>query len=117
MSEVDVLTARLDVEGLAGFTRSMAQADASVDALRKNLRGLTDDALEARAALGRVGADLGPAIAQFAALNDEVKRTRDTLLEASAAGGDIGASDASRSCGPLPTTPRRSSEETISSRR
>ncbi len=94
MSEIDVLTARLDIEGLAAFSRGMAQADASVDTLRKNLRGLTEDALAARAALSGLGVDLR-SIADAAALADEIKRIRDEGTKARAVVKDLGPTDSS----------------------
>ena len=94
MSEVDVLTARLDVQGLAGFTRSMAQADASVDVLRKNLQGLTTDALAARGALAGLGIGAGPA-ADAAALKTEVKSVRDAAVPAAAAMKEMKPPDSS----------------------
>ena len=93
MTQVDELTARLDITGLAEFVRGMAQADASVDALRKQLRGLTEDALAARAALAGLGVD-ARSVAEAGAFTAEIKRTRDAAVEANAAAKDIGVSDA-----------------------
>ncbi len=78
------LTAHLDITGLVEFTRGMAQADASVERLRKDLRGLTTDALAARAALAGLGVDAG-SVATVTALKDEVKGVRAPAAEASAA--------------------------------
>jgi hypothetical protein len=90
--EVTELSARLDITGLVEFVRGMAQADASVDALRKSLRGLTADVLAARAALAGLRIDMA-ATTEVAALRDEVRRTRDTATEAATATKDIGVSD------------------------
>ena len=76
MTEVADLTASLGINGLAEFTRGMAQADATVDVLRKNLRGL--DRGRARCA-GSTGGDAGCAFGGKEALSGDIGATAGSI--------------------------------------
>lgn len=81
------------MDGLQQTLAGLKETDRQVNVLRENFRGLTKDALEAKAAMQGFGIS-DSAIVKQAALNDEMRKTRDLALEIRAAsgGGGIGGS-------------------------
>ena len=82
--QVDTLTAQLGLDGLEKTLAGLKETDKQVQALRESFRGLTKDALEAKAAMEGFGIS-DSALAKQRALNDEMRKTRDLALEIRAA--------------------------------